>query len=252
MIATRYDRSMMLRGCALTCAVAVVALVLSAATDEGGLDWATRLSRTAPALPVASALGAWLALAPERTRRELVALEALGRSRAWARGAAALGAAIPSLAISALLAAGAVLDTDVLFPRVVARQDFAWANGAFESALLGVRVAPDGAISRVTERAAAEALAVVPAARHAAAGALALMALALPLLATAPSRPLRRASHFAWLLSGSIGAFQLVAARWWPPVSVVAVPALAFVLALADLTRAHERGPARELARWTW
>lgn len=250
MALSRYDRSMMLRACALTCAVALVALLLTAATDEGGLSWGTRVSRTAPALPLASALGAWLALAPLRTRNELVALEALGRPRAWARAAVTLGASAPSLVVAALLARGSVLDAAVFFPRVASERDFRWVSDRFESPLLAVAVSADGDLSRLPGSLGGGSVGAHGGPSAAAAVALALIAVALPLVATAASRPTARALMLALVLVGSLAAFQLVAAQWLTPLAVVVVPLVGFAGAVAELVRSPERAPAAGLGRW--
>ena len=59
-----------------------IACLLTGATDEGSVHWATRAARTLPVVPLCGAAVTWLALRRARRRGELLALESIGASPA--------------------------------------------------------------------------------------------------------------------------------------------------------------------------
>ena len=59
MRATRWDALLFARAVGMALVALGVALLVTAATDEGGVSWLGRAARTIPLAPVCSALGAW-------------------------------------------------------------------------------------------------------------------------------------------------------------------------------------------------
>jgi hypothetical protein len=113
---TLYDRRTGARAAGATFLTLVVALLITASTDEGGLAWPTRIGRVLPLAPVCAAVGMWLATARARARGELHALEALGRSPWQAAAPPTAGAAVV-VAICALALAGSrAIDLNGFFP----------------------------------------------------------------------------------------------------------------------------------------
>src|SRR5258706_6393188 len=76
---TRWDANVLSRAAIVAMLALVLAWLVTAATDEGGVAWGERAGRTLPLTPFCAAIGAWGALAAVRSRGEALALEALGR-----------------------------------------------------------------------------------------------------------------------------------------------------------------------------
>jgi hypothetical protein len=223
---TAWDRRVFLRALAAAAGLALLAGLVAAATDEGGLSFAVRASRTLPAVPLACGVGAALALAPSRARGELLALAALGRSPLASSAAAVLGAGAVGLLAAALALAPSV-DVAVFYPRPpLAQGALVREEGAFVDTRTGLRVLDDGT-PILEEQAPKEADGGLPrAARVAVALALAASALAFPLVA-APSRRRRTLvalGAVATLLS--LAAFQAAAVGRGPALLAAVPPAL--------------------------
>lgn len=258
---TAWDLRTLLRALAATTLALVVVWLVTAATDEGQLSFATRAARAMPVAPLCSAVGAALALGTTRVRDEARALEALGRSPAQVALPAALGAALPSLLVAVLLAAWPRLEVDAFFPRAPRAESFVWeaAHASFRSDELAVRVGPDGEAKPLADAPAARALdeASLPhGGRASAAVATALAGTALAILASravlAPSlsdeRRTRRRRVLA-LTSGlgcalsTLIAFQAAAARVAPAFVAAVAPALLLVALLFGYRSRHELEP---------
>ncbi len=93
-----------------------LALLVTSATDEGGVALSERIGRTLPTLPLDAGFGAWLALRSRRGRGELRALAATGRAPARAALAAAVGAALLALATTAIATSSAESAVAAFFP----------------------------------------------------------------------------------------------------------------------------------------
>jgi hypothetical protein len=157
---TPWDARAMGRSAALTCAILLLAVVLTAASDEGGVSWGERVARVVPLVPVCAALATGLALAGRDRRGEGRALEALGRTPFANGSAAALGAA----AVGLLAAFAVLLDRELLvtpfFPTVHATGSYTYDAGVFTNVREGWRVMSDGSIALPSD-ADAEALAAL-------------------------------------------------------------------------------------------
>lgn len=208
-----------------------LALLVTAATDEGGVAWGERLSRTLSLCPVCAAIGVWASLGPARARGETLALAALGRSNAQAGGAAVLGGS--GLALAAALAMGASsMSVAAFFPRPGAADVWTWDGDSFVDRAHGLRVGVDGAPAAGTREDNAEPPPVPPHGRLAAALSVALagpafaMMMAHALLVRRPG-----AAKGGWLhpgrwggalgasvacLAASLVLFQAAAARLVP------------------------------------
>ena len=134
----------MLRGGGLTCAIAAVAVVLTAATDEGGVAWGERVARVVPIIPVCAAVAAALALAGPRQRGEGRALEALGRSPFATAAAAAIGAGAMGALAAVLIVVEPRIPVGVFFPTAHTQAAFTYDRGVFTTARF--RVLSDGSI----------------------------------------------------------------------------------------------------------
>jgi hypothetical protein len=86
-------------------AAAAIAVLVEAVTDEG-VTWMVRLARALPALPLASAAGAAMAIRVLHTRGEVRALEALGRPPARSGLAAAVGATLVVAVVAGVVLGG--------------------------------------------------------------------------------------------------------------------------------------------------
>jgi hypothetical protein len=94
-------------------------------------------------------LSAWVATAEtaimtRQTAAESRALEALGRSPGQTARAAAFGAMLPSLLIGLAIGTSSAIDVSGFYPRAPRGDTFVYADGAFTSPTLGIRVADDG------------------------------------------------------------------------------------------------------------
>lgn len=180
--ATGWDVRVLVRAAAVAALVLGLAWLATAATDEGGVSWGERAGRTLPLTPACAAIGAWVALAPVRTRGEALALAALGRSPAQLAVAAVVGAALVALLAAMMIGAADVVDMTAFFPRAARGGVWIWQDSAFVDRAHGVRVGADGVPTSVAR---GLAVAMTPAPRHgraAAAMATAIAGLAFPLL----------------------------------------------------------------------
>jgi hypothetical protein len=141
---TAWDVRTFARALGATLIGIIVVWLVTAASDEGQLTVGVRAGRTLPLAPLCSAVGAALALGTARVRDETRALEALGRSPGQTARAAALGAALPSLLIGLAIGTSSLIDVSGFYPRAPHGDTFVYADGAFTSKTLGVRVADDG------------------------------------------------------------------------------------------------------------
>ena len=141
---TAWDLRTFARALGATLIGIVVVWLVTAASDEGQLTVGVRAGRTLPLAPLCSAVGAALALGTARVRDETRALEALGRSPGQSARAAALGAALPSLLIGLAIGMSSIIDVSGFYPRAPRGDTFVYADGAFTSQTLGVRVTEDG------------------------------------------------------------------------------------------------------------
>ncbi len=180
---THWDAVVFARAAAVAALALVLAWLVTAATDEGGVAWGERAGRTLPLTPICAAIGAWGALAPVRARGEARALEALGRNRGQIAAAAIAGGA--AVALVASIAVGMVRTVDVagFYPTAVRTSPWQWQNRAFVNRTLGLQVDADGTLERSglpTESAPPGT--IPPAGRAAAALATGMAGIALPML----------------------------------------------------------------------
>jgi hypothetical protein len=181
---TRWDAVVFVRAAALAGLALVLAWLVTAATDEGGVAWGERAGRTLPLTPVCAAVGAWGALAPVRARGEARALEALGRSRRQIAAAAVAGGATVALVASLALGVLRTVDVAGFYPAAVRASGWQWDDdSAFVDRSLGLRVEADGTPVRFAPSTEARPPVTVPSGgRAAAAIATALAGIALPML----------------------------------------------------------------------
>jgi hypothetical protein len=202
---TRWDALVLVRAAVVATVALVLAWLVTAATDEGGVPWGQRVGRTLPLTPLCAAFGAWAALAPARARGEVLALAALGRSVGQIAAAAVLGGA--SIALAAALAVGVVRSVDVagFFPTAAHASSWRWQSGVFVNRPDSLEVEADGTPVHLDLPREAKATALIPPhGRAAAATTTALAGLALPmllahaLLARVPGEEEHEASEFRW------------------------------------------------------
>jgi len=136
-----------LRAVAIATLAFIVAWLLTAATDEGGVAWSERAARALPLAPACAALGTALALGRGRARGEALALEALGRAPWQRTAAAALGGAATALVAAALLGTSPT-GARAFYPAL--RRGAAWRfdaeHSAFVDTVQGLVVQSDGTL----------------------------------------------------------------------------------------------------------
>ena len=237
---TRWDAMLFARAAGMALLALAVALLVTAATDEGGVSWLGRAGRTLPLAPLCSALGAWVAIAPTLVRGEVLALQTLGRSPAQIGAAPVAGAALVAVLISVSIAAVRAIDLTGFFPVVTHPSAWHWEDGVFVDDGRGLAVLGDGAL-RVIEvvRQARGTPTIPPLGRASAAMALAFSGLAFPLRVAhavlgrrARDRsPDTRSRKWAFAASvaaavGSVLLFRAAAARLVPALARVRYPLL--------------------------
>jgi hypothetical protein len=201
----------------LAVAMLVVAVLVTAATDEGGVAWGERVARVVPLAPVCVALAAALALAGPRRRMETRALEALGRSPFANACAAGAGAAVVGVLVALLLLVDAHVSVGAFFPTVRASGRYAFEAGAFSNLATGWRISPDGTLDLappdVAQAAVADVARGLPAyARLAAALVTAVASLAFALVIAELPRTRRRRAVLSLLTTAALTTFCLQAA----------------------------------------
>ena len=240
---TRWDANVLSRAAMVAMLALVLAWLVTAATDEGGVAWGERAGRTLPLTPFCAAIGAWGALAAVRSRGEALAMEALGRSPDEIAMAAVAGGAL--VALVAAVAIGGVRSVDVagFYPTATHRGGWHWEGGDFVDAVQGLRVGADGAPVRLAL--GTEWTRVTPIPRHgraAAALATAFAGLALPMivgraLLARPDPTSSRAARertatamaSAVAVACSVGLFQAAAVQRLPAVAA-AIPSAALLV----------------------
>lgn len=234
---TTWDLRAFGRAAGVTVLTLALAWLVTAATDEGGVSWGERAGRTLPLTPLCAAVGAWVALAPARSRGEARALASLGRSRAGVGGAAVAGAAAVAVAAALLLGIARSVDLTGFYPTATHATTWRFDGGAFVDPARGLRVATDGTPQHIAALASAAMASGLPRfARLAAAMTTALAGLALPLLlahallgraqdARFDRTDVRLAAGAAMAVAASVVLFQAAAAQVLPSM-LAPVPAL--------------------------
>ncbi len=249
---TAWDLRTFLRALVATLIGIAVVWLVTAASDEGQLTVSVRAGRTLPLAPLCSAIGAALALGTARVRDETRALEALGRSPGQTARAAALGAALPSLLIGIAIGLSSIIDVSGFYPRAPRGDAFVYADGAFTSPTLGVRVTDDGEPHPMAGRRTSADDELPRHARSAAAFATAMAGIALSLVAARAvlrvsllhrrGRRRRRAAAaiqvFACALL-TLVAFQAAGARIAPASLAMLPPAVLLGTALLGYRARH-------------
>ena len=228
-----WGRDTALRGLAGALLTMLVVCAVGAATDEGGVAWPLRVSRSLPLVPVCSGAGAWLALGAARTRGELVALGALGAAPSRTASAACAGAAAVSVGAAIAIALLPGLDVGAFFP--AARSGGVWTHdgAGFVDGAGQVRILGTGEIARIAGAPMAHQ-AGLGGARAAAAivTAAAGVALALVLARTHARNAARTASVLAGFGVVIVVSLQAAAANVGP---IVIAPAVAILLLVASV-----------------
>jgi hypothetical protein len=230
---TSWDRRQLTRAAGVATLTLVLAWLVTAATDEGGIGWGARAGRTLPLTPICAAIGAWATLAPVLSRGEALALEALGRSRAQIAAAAVLGAALVAFAAAFGLGLVRAVDVTGFYPTATHGSAWTWTGAAFADGVHGVRVGADGTPARIAVETGTVAAALPAYGRAAASAVTALAGLALPLLLA--HALLERVRTLPLLLvagaamAACVVTFQAAAAGH-VPAAVGALPALALLV----------------------
>jgi len=177
---------MLVRAAGATALALGLVWLVTAASDEGGISWGERAGRALPLTPVCAAIGAWAALAPIRRRGETVAMAALGRSRAQVGAAAVAGAALVSLVAAVAVGLMPAVDATAFFPRAAHASTWVWQGGSFVDLTQGLLVDAGGAPVPLAAKAWTAASILPNHGRAAAAVAVAVAGVALPLLLAHP------------------------------------------------------------------
>jgi len=192
-----------------------LAVVVTAATDEGGLAAAERVARAVPLVPVCVALSTAVALAGPVRRGEGRALAALGRSPFACAAGAAAGAALVGLAVAGWVLFGGEHAVRAFFPSVHAAGPYRFEDGAFSNLRAGWRVSADGVIALLPPQAPSPSPAQAP-----------LAATGLPPLARASAALLTMIGSLAFALTVAV---TFVAHRGRSVVAIVAASAASAV-----------------------
>jgi hypothetical protein len=238
MLATAYDLRTAARAAGIAAIAAAVALIVIAATDEGG-PWALRFGMLSALAPVAGTLGTLGAIRLAAARGELRALAALGADPLRAGAGAAAGGAL----VGVLGPAGAALglgDLAALFPRPLAARRWLVDGDGLREPSLGIRVGAHGVLSiEAPQPAAGSTLAA--SALPLAVAMLAAAAIACPvwIAATEGGSPWRRAAVGGAAIVAAIGSFQAVAAGRAAPVVLLTAPLVLLIDALITRYRAR-------------
>jgi hypothetical protein len=220
--------------------------LVTAVTDEGGVPWGERAGRTLPLTPACAAIGVWVALAPAAARGEGRALAAIGRSRLQVAAAAVLGAAAVCAVAAGFLLASRHVDASGFFPTVLHGTDWRWDGEAFVNRARGVFVTAEGAPEKLAAAAAEDASvpgSLPPFARAAAALAMAIAGVAMPLLVAHAmlTRPVDRRfgrddgkalAAAGVAVAASVVLFQAAAARLLPAMLGMLPPMLLLAYAV--------------------
>jgi hypothetical protein len=233
---TAYDRRLGARAAGIAALALAVALIVIAATDEGG-PWSLRLGMLAALAPVAGALGTLGAARLAAARGEVRALAALGVTPGRAAAGAAVGGALVGV-LGPVAASLGIGDLSALFPRPALARRWAVDGDGLRELSLGLRVGPHAAIT-ISAPGASPAGALPGSAAAFAVAALAAAAVACPVWIAAGGPSWRRAAAFAAAVVAAIGAFQAVAAGRLPPVVLLAAPALLLIDAAIARYRAR-------------
>jgi hypothetical protein len=252
MPATRWDALLFARAIAMAVIALGLVLLVTAATDEGGVPWLVRVARTLPLAPLCSALGAWVALTPALVRGEALALQALGRSPAQIGAAAVVGAALVALVVAAAIGMSRAIDVAGFYPLITHPSAWRWTDGNFVDEGRGLRVLADGALQSVDAvRRTTDAPLVPRHGRASAALAMASAGVALPMLVAQSIligregfRQGPRPSGRRWVVAACVGAvvgsvllFQAAAARRVPAMTGALPPLALLGLAVRRYTR---------------
>jgi len=135
------------RSAAIASGMLVLAVVVTAFTDEGGVRWGERVARVLPLVPVCVAAAAAVVVAAPNRRGEVRALEALGRSPLGSAAGAAAGAAAVGLLTAAFLGIEGLIPVRAFFPTVHSGGPYVFDAGAFTNVATGWRVARDGTLA---------------------------------------------------------------------------------------------------------
>jgi hypothetical protein len=229
---TAWDVKVAGRTLALVAVAFVGALLLGAATDEGGVAWIDRVARTLPVLPIAGAVGAWLAMSPLRTRGDLRALAAIGRNP-WQIARPAIAASIAAHVVAAALALSSSVAVSTFYPRASARPPVVFRDGDFVDEGKGVRIHTDGTMTGAEIIAPPQRDRVPPLGRVTVAGVLLLAGMALPMWALALGRRrVRPALAIAATGGATIFCFHAAAVGALPALTAV-VPSGALLVGAA-------------------
>jgi hypothetical protein len=268
---TSWDVRVAARAAAFALLALLLAWLVTAVTDEGGVAWGERAGRTLPLAPACAALGACLALAPARGRGETRALEALGRAPWQNAAGAALGGAFVAMMAACAIAASPAIDVGGFYPMATHGADYRFEGGAFVDDARGLRIEPDGALSRVAHdlsRGAGRTAASIPShGRAAAALATALAGLALALLAAHVMQPfpmsrtrgqgharepsvVRAIAVAAASALATVVLFQAAAARHVPAFAAVLPSVMLLAITVWRYRSAHRRPTPQQGDRW--
>lgn len=196
----------------------VVAILLTAATDEGGVAWRERAVRTLPLLPACAALATFLTLRSARRRGELRVLETLGCSE-WRCVAPAVLAGALGTAVGVVVAVR-FLHADIApyFPRVHTDTVLVLPM-RFLDASRGIAIAQNGTLAHAPSGAPETPEELPVGARGAVALVTLLAGLALPaLVARLPRRDVLGAAVGVIVLgSACVLLFHAAAVGWITP-----------------------------------
>jgi hypothetical protein len=143
---TPWDTKVARRTALLLGLVFALAVLVTAASDEGGVAWSVRAARTLPVLPVAGAVSAYLTLAPLRRRGDVRALSALGQAPWRIVRPAVIACAALHLLVAALVIAWPRVEVSAFFPRAPTSELVVPRGDRFVDARRGITINADGTL----------------------------------------------------------------------------------------------------------
>jgi len=218
MLGRAWDAHLSVRSLWLSATIAVLAISVIAATEEGG-GWPARLALWSIGAPMMGAVGSWVAVRWSRVRGEARALETVGVAPLrMVLGAAVGGTLLGLLGAIAILSGWA--DPLALAPPPIGTFDWVQSGDGMLSPSQGIFVASDGttAMVPITE------LPTVPLSRWPFAASTAMLAAVLPLWACLPARPSRRVVAALVATAALVLSFHGAIAGVWTPLSLLSAP----------------------------
>lgn len=145
---TPWDRLVGRRTAVFFALVFALAVLVTAASDEGGVSLTVRAARTLPALPLAGAVAALLTLAPLRRRGDVRALGAAGLGPWRIVRSAVFACAAPHIVVAVFVVVSPRAEVSAFFPRAPTLDRAVPMGETFVDVRRGVTIHADGTLEQ--------------------------------------------------------------------------------------------------------